>query len=174
MEILHDLFGREENLNTFQMCIRAVCIFFITLLLIRISGRRSFGMRSPFDNVIVILLGAVLGRTVVGASPMVPTIAAALVIVLMHRGVAWLSLKYKWLSYITKGTKLVLYKDGKILKENMDRALVSEEDLKETIRNKIQQDGYHEIEQANMERCGEISILKRQKNKVATRQENQN
>jgi uncharacterized membrane protein YcaP (DUF421 family) len=161
MEIWDDIFGQGKDLNSLQMSLRAIIISVVTLLLIRISGRRSFGMKLPFDNVTVILLGAILSRAIVGVSPMIPTIAAALTIVLMHRGFAWLSLKNKWLSRIAKGKKIVLYQNDKLQEVNMTKALVSEEDLKENIRVKIQQEGFQEIEQAFMERSGEISFIKK-------------
>lgn len=56
MTILEDLWGSGESLNVLQMSCRGVATFLIALLLIRISGRRSFGIRSPLDNIIVILL----------------------------------------------------------------------------------------------------------------------
>jgi len=51
------------------MAARSVVVFVITLLLLRISGRRSFGLRTPLDNIISIILAAVLSRAIVGASP---------------------------------------------------------------------------------------------------------
>ncbi|MDR6465344.1 uncharacterized membrane protein YcaP (DUF421 family) [Chryseobacterium sediminis] len=48
------------SLNSFQIAIRGITVFILALILIRILGRRSFGIASPLDNIIVILLGAVL------------------------------------------------------------------------------------------------------------------
>jgi hypothetical protein len=43
------------------------------------AGLRTFAKQSTFDNIIVILLGAVLARGVVGASPFWSTVGASVV-----------------------------------------------------------------------------------------------
>ena len=85
MKLIIELFGEVGDLNALQMTCRSVVAFLFTLFLIRIAGRRSFGLRAPFDNIILILLGAILGRAVVGASPFVPTLIAGFVICVLHR-----------------------------------------------------------------------------------------
>src|ERR1700755_3556763 len=78
------VFGHGSNLNTLQMTSRAIISFFITLLLLRIAGIRTFGKKTAFDNVIIIMLGSILSRAVVGASPFIATSVACLVFVLIH------------------------------------------------------------------------------------------
>jgi len=52
MNLLIQIFGEGKDLNALQMSSRGIVIFFIALILIRISGRRSFGVRTPLDNII--------------------------------------------------------------------------------------------------------------------------
>jgi len=85
MELLLKIFGESKDLNALQMSSRGVVIFIIAFLLIRISGRRSFGVRTPLDNIITISLGAIMSRAVVGASAFVPVIVCCFVIVFLHR-----------------------------------------------------------------------------------------
>ena len=47
MDMLIALFGSGRDLDTLQMAARAAATFAGALVLIRISGRRSFGQRSP-------------------------------------------------------------------------------------------------------------------------------
>src|ERR1700761_5027241 len=90
MEILLKIFGEGKDLSALQMSCRGIVIFFVALVLIRISGRRSFGVRTPLDNIITISLGAIMSRAVVGASDFVPVIACCFAIVLLHRATGWL------------------------------------------------------------------------------------
>src|ERR1043165_7409717 len=112
MEILEQIFGAGKELTGGQMCARAVVTFFITLALIRLAGMRSIRKKSAFDTVITIILGAVLSRVIVGASAFLPTVAAGAVIVIVHRLVAWVSLKHPLIENMVKGEQRVLYRDG--------------------------------------------------------------
>src|ERR1700743_1772143 len=101
METLIAIFGEDKQLSTLQMCDRGIAVFIVSLILIRISGRRSFGLRMPLDNIIAILLGDILSRAVFGASPFFPVVIISLAIVLMHRFCGWLiSRNYKWIKWI--------------------------------------------------------------------------
>ena len=156
---LEEIFGEGNDLNPLQMSVRALTIFIIALALIRISGNRSFGIKMPFDNVIYILLGAILSRAVVGASPFISTVVAALSIVLLHRFFAWICLYSDFFGRIVKGNSIVLFQDGKIIDHNMKKCEVSEKDLMEAIRKSSNMDSLEKIKQACMERNGEISVI---------------
>src|SRR5882757_7042576 len=85
MQILHSIFGTGRYLNVLQMTARSVVVFIIALILIRVSGRRSFSLHSPLDSIISVILGAVLSRAIVGASGFFPVIASCTALVLIHR-----------------------------------------------------------------------------------------
>jgi len=136
--------------------------FFIALLLIRVSGRRSFGVRSPLDNIITISLGAVLSRAIVGASDFAPVVVACSVVVLLHRLVSWLIANSKALGKIIEGEKILLFEDGVFNKENMKKALVCKEDVMQGVRKSALSEDMGEIEKVYMERNGEISAIKKQ------------
>jgi uncharacterized membrane protein YcaP (DUF421 family) len=164
MEIFNTVFGVENKLDLIQMVCRGIVLFFIALILIRVSGRRSFGIRTPLDNVISILLGAVLSRAVVGASPFVPVVVTCFAIVILHRLFGWLVTKYhktfgRWLA----GQIIVLFEHDEFKKDNMRRAMVSEEDIMQGIRKTAMTEDMTEIEKVYMERNGEISAIKKKK-----------
>src|ERR1044072_6816533 len=102
-----------------QTAMRSFFIFIIALILIRFAGRRSFGMRSSFDNVISILLGAVLSRSVIGEGHFFGPVVAALVIAAFHRMFAFISTHSDAFGILIKGNPKILFKDGKFFHRNM-------------------------------------------------------
>src|SRR5665647_2353490 len=111
MQTIYDLFGQGQDLNSLQMSLRAIVIFFIALMLLRYTGMRVFGIKSAFDTCVMIMLGAVLSRAVVGASPFIPTVASSAALVIVHRLIARISVSNQFLSHLVKGKPLSLYKD---------------------------------------------------------------
>jgi uncharacterized membrane protein YcaP (DUF421 family) len=132
----------------------------LELTLLRVAGIRTFGERTAFDNVIVIMLGSVLSRAVVGASPFIPTSVACLVFVLIHRVLAWLSHHNDRVGRLIKGEKTRLFAGGRQLAKNMDQAQISEKDLLESLRLRLNTDSLDEVKEMYLESNGEISIVK--------------
>src|ERR1700710_281478 len=134
MEILIKIFGEGKELNALQMSNRGIVMFFIALALIRISGRRSFGVRTPLDNIITISLGAVMSRAIVGASAFVPVVTCCFVIVLLHRLFGWLIAHSKAFGKFIEGDKMVLFEQNKFREDAMKKALVCREDIMQGVR----------------------------------------
>jgi uncharacterized membrane protein YcaP (DUF421 family) len=150
MDIIDTIFGQGKDLTVAQMSARAVVIYFIALVFIRISGRRTFGKRSSFDNTIVII----------GASAFVPTVVCSLVLVLLHRGIAMLTLSNKKLAKLIEGEHKVLYKDGKVNEENLRVGLMSKDDLEADVRVKANKNKLSEVKEVHLESTGEVSVIK--------------
>jgi len=160
-QIIVQLFGEDRNLDILQMSLRAVVVFIVTLVLIRIAGRRSFGLRMPLDNIIVILLGAILSRAVVGVSPFLPVISCSFVIVIMHRFFGWLILKSERFGKLVEGNKFLVFENGTFIKKNIKKALASKEDIMQGVRKSALTEDMNGIEKVYMERNGEISSVKK-------------
>jgi uncharacterized membrane protein YcaP (DUF421 family) len=161
MDTLIKIFGEGKDLTAWQMSSRGIVVFIIALLLIRISGRRSFGIRTPLDNIIIILLGAVLSRAVVGASPFVPVIVACFVIVTFHRCIGWLIANSKVIGKLVESDKIVLYEKGKYIPKHLKRVQLTEEDVMQGVRKSALTEDLNEIKQIYIERNGEISAIKK-------------
>ncbi len=163
MNILIALFGEGRDLDSLQMAVRATVVFFVALVLIRISGRRSFGQRSPFDYVVAILLGATLSRVIVGASPAIPTFVASLAIVLIHRALAWACVRSRRLEKLVVGIEREVYRNGKFNDEQMSAALITKSDVLETVRQESGCTTLDHVQAVVLERNGGVSLIRKQK-----------
>nr|WP_106313776.1 YetF domain-containing protein [Paraburkholderia sp. BL18I3N2] len=161
MEAILLLFGQGRTLDPLQMAMRAIVVFLIALVLIRISGRRSFGQRSPFDSVVVILLGATLSRAIVGASPFIATVGASLVIVISHRALAWACMRSRALERLVGGVEREVFSNGEFNAREMDAALISRTDVQESVRQKIGSRSMENVAAAILERNGEVSVIRK-------------
>ena len=153
------VFGEGVDLAVWQMSARAAVVFALALALIRASGRRSFGQHSPFDACITVLLGAVLSRAVVGASPFLPTIAASVVLVLVHRAVALASTRWSRFDDLVNGREIELVRDGQVDAAAMRRALLAQSNLQEAIRQSIGDKKVADVALAILERDGKVTVL---------------
>ena len=162
MDFIETLFGADTDLNLVQMSVRAATIFIVALALIRLSGRRSFGLHSPFDSCTTVLLGAILSRAVTGASPFLPTLAAATILVVMHRLAGIASQRWRWFDRVVSGTEIVLVCDGQRDERALRKALVTEKDLEEAIRKKTGTEELYQVKRAVLERNGEIIVIAHQ------------
>src|ERR1043165_9496347 len=124
--------GQGEALGALPMTLRALAMFFLLLLMIRIAGARSFGRKSSFDNVVVIMLGAIAARGVVGASPFGSTVAACAAGGVGHRVIGRLCVTQHWLAKLIEGQRVPLYRGGHVVSENLRLTGISKEDLCES------------------------------------------
>ena len=161
MATIATLFGEGKEIDALQMGMRALAVFMIALVLIRVSGRRSFGQRSAFDYVVTILLGATLSRAIVGASPFLATIVASSVIVLLHRLLASACMYSRALERLVVGVEREVFRDGEFDTREMARALVTMSDIQESVRQKLGARTMSDVAGAVLERNGEISLIRK-------------
>jgi uncharacterized membrane protein YcaP (DUF421 family) len=161
VSLINDILGKGSDLNIWQMSIRGIIMFIVALVLIRISGRRSFGLHMSLDNIITITLGAVMSRAIVGASPILPVIISCTVIVLAHRILGWITVKNQAISNIVEGKKMTLFTNGSFIRKNMDKALVSKEDIMQGVRRNVLTSNLDLVQEIYIERNGEISAIKK-------------
>ena len=161
MEWVAWLFGEGSDLEIWQMAARAMVMFFIALLLIRASGRRSFGQHTPFDACVTVLLGAVLSRAVVGASPFLATVAAGAALVLIHRAMSIATARWPRFEDMVSGREVVIIRDGLLDRQAMLNALLTERNLREAVRQKLGSSDFSGVALAILERDGKITVIER-------------
>jgi uncharacterized membrane protein YcaP (DUF421 family) len=159
MEII---FGGVKDLTAGQECARAVLIFFYGLVMLRLSGRRTFAHMSALDLIISIIVGSNLSRAMTGDVPLWGTLATVAVLVMLHLLVAYAVSRNPRFACWVEGDPVLLAKDGRILDKARLRSKISLTDLEEALREHGL-DGLTEIGKARkmlLEPSGKISVIK--------------
>lgn len=164
MDSINHIWGIHNDIGIGEVSARAIVMFVILLALVRIFGMRPFGKTDPFDILVTILLGAVAARGIVGASPFLPVVAACLVIIITHRILAKLTFYSRKFGRLAKGMPLLLYADGQMIRKNMAKANISENDIYEELRYELHMNSLEGVAEIYFERNGHLSfILEHQK-----------
>jgi uncharacterized membrane protein YcaP (DUF421 family) len=161
MDFLTEWWGVKDNISPLEVSLRGIVMFIAMLILLRFTGMRSFSKGSVFDNVIVILLGSVLGRGVVGGTPFFSALIGGIVLMLLHKLISRLTFYNKWAGRHIKGNPVLLYKDGEFIYKHMKECDITEHDIYEELRlNRHRKDLDH-IDEIYMERSGKISFIRK-------------
>ena len=143
------------------MAVRAILMFFVALLFIRIAGMRAFGTRTPFDVVLTITIGALLSRCISGHYPVLSCLAGALTLSLTHRLVAHAAYRSKKIRRTVQGAAVILYEHGKRNETNLKRCSVHDDDIQAALRQQGLKN-MSAVESMWFEINGSITIVKKE------------
>lgn len=81
----------ELSMPWWHFVVRGVTIYIILLCMMRLTGKRSFGEMSPFDVVVLILVGGTLRTSIIGSdTSFLGGIISIAGILAAYRGLAWI------------------------------------------------------------------------------------
>jgi uncharacterized membrane protein YcaP (DUF421 family) len=149
-----------KNFTFVQISLRGVIVFVVTLVMVRLSSKRSLAEKTAFDAVLIVIVASVLARAINGSAAFFPTIGTGFVLVLLHRVLGAAAYYSHRFGCLIKGEPAVIVQNGKLERENMRRNHVSEHDLEEDMRLSVKTDDLSKIKIARVERSGDISFIK--------------
>jgi len=142
--------------------IHAILGYWFLLLTVRVLSRRPGAQMTPFEFVLIFLIGGVIILTTVGDDHSETNAVCAVITVgLMHRLVSSLKQRFPRFGLLVDGTPLVLLKNGEWQAEVMKKMRVQYTDVIAAGRGKGVRT-LDEVKYAILERIGSISIIKRE------------
>ncbi len=138
--------------------LRAAAVYLLALAAVRLGSKRFLSQASAFDVVVAIMLGSIISRAVSG-SPFWPTVLSGAVLVAAHALLAALAYRVDWLGPLVKGRPSLRMRDGRVDREAMRQAGVSEHDLEQAVRLQAGESDLSRVRQARLERDGSISVV---------------
>ena len=158
----------SQQMEFWQMALRAVIVYAVTLAMIRLGKKRFMGKATAFDMILGIMLGSIVSRAITGNAPLVPALAATAALITLHSALTAVACRWHGFGEMIKGRPRVLVQNGRKDEEAMRTAHLTNRDLEEDLRRH----GMTSIEgiaEARLERNGDISIIKsKQEPKVIT------
>lgn len=155
---LLDIFGVTRHVAWWQELPRALVIFIYGLLLLRLSGRRTFARWSALDIIISVITGSCLGRALTGGAPLGGTMLAVLLLTALHWVLARASAHSQKFAPLVEGRPVVIGEAGTLLKPQMLRYNITDTDCHEAMRMR----GLQEVSQTRrltLEPSGNITVL---------------
>ena len=155
--------GREATALTFmQISLRAIIVFVSALAIVRCGDRRFLSQKTAFDAVLGFILASMLARAVNGTAAFFPTLGGGLVLVMLHRVLAYWSRRSHAFGNVIKGRSDVVIREGQVDMDVATRNRLSEHDLLEDLRLHGNVADETDVALAVFERNGQISVVRRQ------------
>jgi uncharacterized membrane protein YcaP (DUF421 family) len=150
---------RRMDLNELLMtAARAVAIYALMLIVVRVLGKRTVGNFSAFDLLVALMLGEVVDEIIYGD---VRFIQGATVIVALGAVTYAESLLSYWdhgMEAILEGKPTIIVKNGEFNREGMRRERMNEKDVLGALRMQGVRD-MREVEYAAVEHDGTVSVV---------------
>jgi uncharacterized membrane protein YcaP (DUF421 family) len=147
------------ELPWWELALRAVIVYFVVMVLLRLSGKRAVGQFTPFDMVLLILIGnAVQNGMNGGDNSLGGALVLCVVLIGINFAVARIASRNRKVQELIEGVPVLLARDGKVFDDVLRRENVSREDFEEALR---QAEGGEcaEIQYALLETNGKISFV---------------
>ena len=155
---MQDLF--QLSAPWWHFVLRACAIYVLVMVLVRVSGKRAVGQFTPFDLVLLILLGNAVQNGINGGDNSLTGAAImATTLIALNYSVAFVTSRNRKVEKFVEGVPVVLARNGQLFEGVLRRELVSREDFREALRMNGVED-VSEVELALLETNGSISVVK--------------
>ena len=161
-----DLLGltaSASTITTSEICWRTVVISFVAIILLRLTGRRTFASSSALETIVKFMLGGLLSRAIAAAGPFGATVAAATTLVVVHRIIAYATYFFPALGRVIKGEPSILAEGNHIYHDELRLASFSEQAMRAAVRAAANLDDLNETKTVRLEHDGSISVVKKEK-----------
>ena len=154
-----ELFGL--SVSPWELIIRGTAVYWFLVIVFRLVLRRDTGSVGIADILLLVIIADASQNAMAGEYR---TISDGLILVSTIIGwnvaIDWVSFRFPRLRRLFEPKKLELIRDGRILRRNMRKELIAEEELMGKLRQHGVEDA-KDVKAAYMEPDGEISVIKK-------------
>src|SRR6266576_215308 len=142
-----------------EIILRTAVVYVVVLVLLRAAGMRELGQMSPVDLVVILVIAnAVQNAMTGGDNSLIGGIIAAATLVAVNTAFSRVGHRVPYLQHLFESEPTPLVKGGKLIKRNLERENVEEDELMMAAREHGIED-IAGVDSAYLERDGSISII---------------
>ncbi|MBF2029965.1 MAG: DUF421 domain-containing protein [Oscillatoriales cyanobacterium C42_A2020_001] len=142
-----------------EIIVRGTIMYFVLFILLRIVQKRQAGAIGITDLLVIVLLADAAQNGIAGGYESV-TEAVVLVgtIIFWNHSFNWLGYRFPQFQRFIYPPSIPLIKNGKMLRQNMKRELITKDELMSQLRQQGISD-MSEVQEAHIESDGNISVI---------------
>ena len=145
-----------------EIILRGSVMYISLFILLRVILKRQAGSLGMTDLLLITLIADASQNAMAGEYQSLPAgIVLVSTIIFWSYAFDWLSFKFAWFRRLTEPAPLPLIKDGQMLRKNMRRELITEDELMSQLREQGLDD-FDKVKEAYMESDGRISVVERE------------
>lgn len=143
-----------------EMIVRGTIMYLILFFALRFFMKRNTGQVGIADILVIVLISEVSQNALVGeAKSVVEAVTLVATILFWSFALNWVSYHVPALQHLTGGAPLPLIKDGRLIRPNLRREMITEEEL----RSHLRQQGIDDlalVKTACLEGDGNFSVVR--------------
>lgn len=161
MEFIGDVLGSPEKLSTLGFALRTILVGLLLWAEGKILPYRSGGQFAGYDFAFFWMMGGITAAPLFEPKiNFLNTVTVIIIVYLVHYLVSYLAVKNRTFAKWLMGQPIVLIAGGKVIRENMTKALFPLELLLSELRIN-DAPNLNEVETAVLETSGHVSVLKK-------------
>ena len=158
-ELVDSLFGMAHP--WWEMVLRGAAVYVAVLVLVRLVGKRTVGQFTPFDLVLVVVLGESVGHSLVGKDHSLSGgLILAATLLSLNWGLGFLTARWPAFDRVVEGRPVLLARSGELYRDVLRKQSLSEKEFNMAMREQGVSD-VAEVELAMLETSGNITIVKK-------------
>lgn len=151
----------ELSMPWWEFVLRALVVYVALLVMVRLSGKRSVGQFTPFDMILLILLGTAVQNSLIGKDvSLLGGLVLAGTLIAMNHVVGWVTARSRRIHGLVEGLAVKIIEDGVLDKDQLRKQGVSEMDLEEALR-RAGLEHVSEVRRGWLETDGHITLIRK-------------
>lgn len=145
-----------------EIILRGSVMYISLFILLRVVLKRQAGSLGMTDLLLITLIADASQNAMAGEYQSIPAgIVLVSTIIFWSYTFDWLSYQFPWFNRLTEPRPLPLIRGGRMLRKNMRRELITEDELMSQLREQGLDD-VDKVKEAFMESDGHISVVQRE------------